>query len=141
MWKQNFSLYQISQFNQNTMAGHLGIEITEIGDDFLVATMPANEKTVQPFRILHGGASVVLIETLGSIASTMCISDLSKQTAVGLEVNANHLKSIPEGSFVRGICKAVRVGRQVHVWGVEIFDEKGALSCIGRLTVAIVERR
>lgn len=141
IWKQNFSIEQVNQFNQNTMAGWLGIEITEIGDDFLVARMPVSERAVQPFRILHGGASVVLAETLGSVASTMCIEDLARQTAVGLEVNANHLKSVGEGKTVVGTCRAVRVGRQVHVWNIEICDETGALSCISRLTVAIVERR
>lgn len=123
------------------MATELGIEFTEIGEDFVAATMPVNAKTVQPFRILHGGANVVLAETLGSIASTLCIDDPTAQTAVGVEVNANHLKSVREGGIVTGVCRPVRVGRQIHVWQIEIRDENGDMSCISRLTVAIVNRK
>lgn len=141
IWKQDFSPEGINTFNQNTLAATLGIVCTEVGDDFLAATMPVTAASVQPYRILHGGASVALAETLGSIASTMCIEDLGKHTAVGLEINANHLKSVREGGLVTGICRPVRVGRSVHVWNIEIRDEAGALSCISRLTVSLVERR
>lgn len=141
IWKQQFSLEQIRAFNRDTLADALGIEFTEIGDDFVTATMPASPATVQPYRILHGGANVALAETLGSVASTMCIEDLSRHTAVGLEINANHLKSVAEGGRVTGVCRPIRVGRQVHVWSIEIRDEQGQLSCISRLTVAVVERR
>ncbi|MCC7246005.1 MAG: hotdog fold thioesterase [Saprospiraceae bacterium] len=141
IWKQPATVDGINTLNANTMGETLGIEITEIGDDYLVATMPVNRHTVQPFRILHGGASVVLAETLGSIASTLCIEDLTVETAVGLEINANHLKSVKEGGTVTGTCRPVRVGRSVHVWNIEIQDEKGNLSCISRLTVSIVARR
>ena len=141
IWKQQATLEGINALNDNTMADGLGIVFTEIGDDWLTATMPANEKTVQPFRILHGGANVALAETLGSVASTLCLEDLSVQTAVGVEINANHLKSVREGGMVTGVCRPVRVGRQMHVWQIEIRDEKGELSCISRLTVAIVARR
>jgi 1,4-dihydroxy-2-naphthoyl-CoA hydrolase len=123
------------------MSAELGIVFTEIGDDYVAATMPVNAKTVQPYRILHGGANVVLAETLGSIASTLCIEDTAAQTGVGLEINANHLKSVREGGMVTGVCRPVRVGRQIHVWQIEIRDESGDLSCISRLTVAIVNRR
>ncbi len=123
------------------MSAELGIVFTEIGDDYVAATMPVNAKTVQPYRILHGGANVVLAETLGSIASTLCIEDPTAQTGVGLEINANHLKSVREGGMVTGVCRPVRVGRQIHVWQIEIRDESGDLSCISRLTVAIVNRR
>jgi 1,4-dihydroxy-2-naphthoyl-CoA hydrolase len=140
-WKQPATPEGINTLNENTMAAHLGIVFTEVGTDFLVATMPVNAGTVQPFRILHGGANVTLAETLGSVASTLCIEDLTAQTAVGLEINANHLKSVREGSVVTGICRAVRVGRQVHVWQIEIRDEKGDLSCVSRLTVSVVARR
>ena len=141
LWKQPYSLEALNAFNDNTMAQALGIQFTDIGDDFIVATMPANAQTVQPFRILHGGASVALAETLGSVASTLCLADLSEQTAVGLEINANHLKSVKEGTVVTGTCKPIRVGRQVHVWQIEIRDETGDLSCVSRLTVSIVARR
>lgn len=141
IWKQDFTPEGINAFNQNTMAAALGIVCTEVSDNFLVATMPVSAANVQPYRILHGGASVALAETLGSIASTMCIEDLGKYTAVGLEINANHLRSVGEGGLVTGICRPIRVGRTVHVWNIEIRDEAGALSCISRLTVSIVERR
>ena len=123
------------------MSAELGIEFTEIGEDYVAATMPVNAKTVQPYRILHGGANVVLAETLGSIASTLCIEDPTAQTGVGLEINANHLKSVREGGMVTGVCRPIRIGRQIHVWQIEIRDESGDLSCISRLTVAIVNRR
>ena len=141
IWKQPATLEGINALNDNTMADGLGIVFTEIGDDWLTATMPTNEKTVQPFRILHGGANVALAETLGSVASTLCLEDLATHTAVGVEINANHLKSVREGGMVTGVCRPVRVGRQMHVWQIEIRDEKGELSCISRLTVAIVARR
>jgi len=141
IWKQPATLEGINALNLNTMPGHLGIVITEIGPDHLTATMPADERTVQPYRILHGGASVVLAETLGSIASTLCIEDLAAYTAVGLEINANHLKSVREGGTVTGVCRPIRLGRTVHVWNIEIRDERGDLSCISRLTVSIVPRR
>ncbi len=141
IWKHPTDLEALNAFNTNTMGAALGIVITEVGDDYLVATMPVNDRTVQPFRILHGGANVALAETLGSVASTLCIDDLATHTGVGLEINANHLKSVLEGGLVTGTCRPVRVGRQVHVWQIEIRDEKGDLSCISRLTVSIVVRR
>lgn len=141
IWKQQFSLDALNALNVNTMAEAIGIRFTEIGDDFLVATMPVNERTVQPFRILHGGANVALAETLGSVASTLCIEDLNLQTAVGLEINANHLRSIREGGAATGVCRPIRIGRQVHVWQIEITNEKGQLSCISRLTVSIIPKR
>ena len=141
IWKHPVTLEGLNAGNAHSMAEFLGITFVEIGDDYLVATMPANEKTVQPFRILHGGANVVLAETMGSYASTLCIPDPGQQTVVGLEVNANHLKSVREGGTVTGTCKPIRIGRQIHVWQIEIRDEKGDLSCISRLTVAIVSRR
>ena len=141
LWKHPATLEGINAMSENSMAAELGIVFTEIGEDYVAATMPVNAKTVQPFRILHGGANVVLAETLGSIASTLCIDDPSTHTAVGLEVNANHLKSVREGGMVTGVCRPVRVGRQIHVWQIEIRDQNGDLSCISRLTVAIVNRR
>jgi 1,4-dihydroxy-2-naphthoyl-CoA hydrolase len=141
IWKQSIDLGVLNRFNDNTMAETLGIVFTEAGDDFIAASMPVNHNTVQPFRILHGGANVALAETLGSVASTLCIENLSTHTAVGLEINANHLKSVKEGTHVTGTCRPIRLGRSVHVWNIEIRDEKGDLSCISRLTVSIVARR
>lgn len=141
IWKQPATLEGLNALNQDTLGATLGILFTEIGEDYLEATMPVNATTVQPFRILHGGASVALAETLGSVASSLCIEDLDAYGAVGLEINANHLKSVREGGRVTGTCRPIRVGRQVHVWQIEIRDEKGDLSCISRLTVAIVPNR
>lgn len=141
LWKQIATIDGINAFSVNSMAAELGIVFTEIGEDFLVATMPANTRTVQPLRILHGGANVVLAETLGSIASFLCIENPDTHTSAGVEVNANHLKSVREGGIVTGTCRPVRVGRQIHVWQIEIRDENGDMSCISRLTVAIVNRR
>jgi 1,4-dihydroxy-2-naphthoyl-CoA hydrolase len=141
LWKHPATIEGLNNMNENTMGSALGIEFTEIGDDYLVATMPVNAKTVQPFRILHGGASVVLAETLGSVASTLCLDDWASKTAVGLEINANHLKSVKEGGMVTGTVRPIRVGSQIHVWQIEIRDEKGDLSCVSRLSVAIVAQR
>ena len=141
IWKQSVNLEALNRFNENTMGETLGIHVTEVGDDFIRAQMPVDHRTVQPYRILHGGANVVLAETLGSVASTLCIPDLGTHTAVGLEINANHLKSVKEGAFVVGTCRPIRIGRTVHVWNIEIHDQNGELSCISRLTVSIVSRK
>ena len=141
IWKQPTSLTYFNARNSNTLNETFGIEITEVGDDYLVGTMPVNHTNVQPYRILHGGANVCLAESLGSIASSLCIEDLDKQMAVGIEVNANHLRSVKEGGMVTGICRPVRIGRNIHVWSIEIKDQNGQISCISRLTVSIVDRR
>lgn len=141
IWKQPADLALINQMNGATMAEALGIVVTELGDNYVKATMPVGPATVQPFRILHGGASVALSETLGSMAGTLCIEDLSTHTIVGVEINANHLKSVPEGNQVVGICRPVRIGRQVQVWETHIHDQAGALVCVSRLTVMVVARR
>jgi 1,4-dihydroxy-2-naphthoyl-CoA hydrolase len=140
IWKTYPTIEGLNSISKNSMGEYVGIEFTEIGDDFLTAKMPVDHRTVQPFRILHGGASVVLAETLGSVASVMCIADMSKQQAVGVEINANHLSSAREGSVVYGTVRAIRVGRTMHVWNIEIKDESGKLVCVSRLTVMIVER-
>jgi 1,4-dihydroxy-2-naphthoyl-CoA hydrolase len=140
IWKRTYTLEEVNRFGHNTMSGHLGIVFIEINDDNLVATMPVNEKTVQPFRILHGGANVALAETMGSVASTLSLEDPDTM-AVGVEINANHLKSAREGTHVTGICKPIRIGRQIQVWQIEIRDETGDLSCISRLTVSIIPKK
>jgi 1,4-dihydroxy-2-naphthoyl-CoA hydrolase len=139
MWKQNTDLSCLNTLNANTLGENLGIEFTEIGEDYLVAKMPVDHRTVQPYRLLHGGASVALAETLGSVASTLCIEDLSKKMAVGVEINANHLRPATKG-FVYGKVRPIRVGRAMHVWNIEITDERGKLVCVSRLTVAVVEK-
>jgi 1,4-dihydroxy-2-naphthoyl-CoA hydrolase len=140
IWKTTPTLEGLNTISKNSMGEYLGIEFTEVGADFMTAKMPVDHRTVQPFRILHGGASVVLAETLGSIASVLCISDMSKQQAVGIEINANHLSSAREGTVVYGTARPIRIGRTMHVWNIEIKDAHGKLVCISRLTVAIVER-
>jgi 1,4-dihydroxy-2-naphthoyl-CoA hydrolase len=141
MWKSPLNLEVLNSFQKNTLGETLQIQFSDFGDDYIAATMPVTAAHVQPYRLLHGGANVVLAETLGSVASTLCISDLNTHMAVGVEINANHLRAVPEGGSVRGVCKAVRVGRAMHVWQIEIFDEQGRLSCISRLTTMIVPRK
>ncbi len=141
IWKQAVHLETFNSFNTNTLAEHLDIVFTEVGPDYIRATMPVSHKTVQPYRILHGGANVVLAETLGSVASTLCIENLDTHTAVGLEINANHLRSVREGASVIGTCRPIRIGRTVHVWQIEIHNEQNELCCVSRLTVSIIARK
>ena len=140
IWKTPPTLDILNDIGKSSMSGYLGIEFTAFGDDFMTASMPVDHRTVQPFRILHGGASVALAETLGSVASVLCLSDMSKYQAVGVEINANHLSSAREGSVVYGTVRPIRVGRTMHVWSIEIKNAEGKLICVSRLTVAIVER-
>ncbi len=137
IWKQETTLDYLNSMGKDSLGDHIGIVFTEIGDDFLIAKMPVDHRTKQPFGILHGGASVVLAETLGSVASTLCLSDLTKYTAVGLEINANHLRAVRSG-FVYGKVTPIRVGRTVHVWNIEITDDSGNVSAISRLTTMVV---
>lgn len=137
MFTTSISLDAVQSFSKNTISSHLGIEFIEIGADYIVAKMPVDHRTHQPFGILHGGASVVLAETLGSIASFLCLKDPDNQHAVGLEINANHLRSAREG-FVYGKVTPIHVGRTTHIWDIKITNEENKLVCISRLTVAIV---
>nr|WP_304438247.1 hotdog fold thioesterase [Pedobacter sp. Leaf176] len=138
MWYKNFTIDDLNSRPKNHIGGLLDIKFTEIGEDFIVGTMPVDERTHQPAGILHGGASVVLAETLGSIASYMCI-DPEKYVAVGLEVNANHLRPVKHG-LVKGICKPLHLGAKTQVWEIKIYDERGKMNCISRLTVAIINK-
>lgn len=122
---------------KNTLVENLGIEITEIGDDYLLAKMPVDSRTVQPMRLLHGGASVALAETIGSIASFLCV-DTSKYYCVGQSINANHLKSAKEGSWVFGKAIPLHLGRRSHVWNINIHNESNDLVCVCRLTMAVI---
>lgn len=121
------------------MAAHLGIEFLEISNTVVKAKMPVDERTVQPFKILHGGASVVLAETLGSIAAYMNI-DEEKYIPVGLDINANHIRAVSKG-FVYGETKPLHIGRSTHVWEIKITDEDDKLVCISRLTISIIEKK
>lgn len=135
IWKRHLSLEELNRSSLNTMVAHLGIVYTRIGDDTLEAEMPVDARTHQPFGLLHGGASVVLAETLGSVAGYLCTE--GEQKVVGLEVNANHLRSVRSGR-VRGVCRALHTGRRHQVWQIDIFDEQQNLCCSSRLTTAVV---
>ena len=133
------SLTQLNNTKHQTMVTHLGIEFTDIGDDFLEATMPVDHRTMQPMGLLHGGANVALAETLGSLAASLTV-DPEKQTVVGLEINANHLKSVRSGK-VKGIAKPIHLGKSTQVWEIKIFNEADQLCCISRLTMAILDKK
>lgn len=121
------------------MVDFLGIKFIKVGDDFLEATMPVNERTKQPLGLLHGGANMVLAETLGSIASTL-VMETDKQYCVGLEINGNHLKSVKRG-IVRGITKPIHLGKKTQVWEIKIFSEREELTCISRITLAVLDKK
>lgn len=137
IWKKYTDLARLNGLSDNTLIGHLGIEYTHIGDDFLQASMPVDARTKQPHGLLHGGASVVLAETLGSVAANLVVSE--NKVCVGMEINASHLRSVKSG-VVTGIVKAVRLGRTTQVWSIEISNEKGQLICTSRLTLAVIDR-
>jgi len=140
IWKNKFDIDSISNISLNTMVQQLGIKFTEIGDDYMIATMPVDARTVQPMRILHGGASVALAETLGSVASYACV-DPNKYNTVGIEINANHLKAVMEGNEVTGKVTPIRIGKKLHVWKIEIVDKENNLVCISRLTTMVVDKK
>lgn len=135
IWKRAATLEQLNQRSQGTMVAHIGIRFTALNEESIEALMPVDGRTRQPFGLLHGGASVVLAETLGSMAGYLCTE--GEQQVVGLEVNANHLRSARDGE-VRGICRAVHIGRRHQVWQIEIFDVSDRLCCTSRLTTAVI---
>ncbi|HET9817725.1 MAG TPA: hotdog fold thioesterase [Rhodanobacteraceae bacterium] len=135
IWKQPASLEAINAWSARTLMRALDIRITEVGDDFLRGTMPVDDRTRQPYGILHGGASVALAETLGSTAAMLCCED--GRAAVGLDINANHVRAVREG-LVTGTARPVHVGRSTQVWEIRIEDDAGNLVCIARLTMAVV---
>lgn len=136
--KKDIQLQDILAFGKGTMSEHIGIEFTELGQDFIKARMPVDHRTNQPYGLLHGGASAVLAETLGSVGSALVI-DHSKFLCVGLEINANHIRSAKQG-FVTGVATPLHLGRQTHVWEIKIFNEENKLTCVSRLTVAVLPR-
>ncbi|MEO8670814.1 MAG: hotdog fold thioesterase [Tahibacter sp.] len=139
IWKQAIDLAAINRSCENTAAQSLGIRFTDIGDDYVSASMPVDGRTRQPFGLLHGGASVLLAETLGSLAANLCL-DPNGEVAVGLDINANHLRAAHDGEVV-GTARPVHRGRTTQVWEIRIVNGKGELVCISRLTVAVVPRR
>lgn len=140
IWRSlNISLDQLNENGANTMAAFLGMEFTEIGPDYLRMMMPVNDRTRQPYGLLHGGASVALAETVGSVASALII-DTEKQFVVGQEINANHIRGIKEG-YVHAIARPLHLGGTSHVWDIKICDEHNKLICVSRLTVAIRDKQ
>ncbi len=127
----------LNSMSAGTIAEHIGIVFTEVGEDYLVARMPVDDRTRQPMKLLHGGASVVLAETLGSVASYLCLQDPARQKAVGLEINANHIRPVHEGE-VFGKATSIHLGRSTHIWEIRITTPAGKLVCISRLTVAVL---
>ncbi len=136
---KSLSVEKLEHLGRGTMGEHLGIRWTEVGDNLIRATMPVDHRTRQPYGLLHGGASCVLAETIGSVASAMVV-DHEKFLCVGLEINANHIRSAREG-FVTGTATPFHLGSSTHVWDIRITDEKEKLVCVSRLTVAIIPRK
>lgn len=139
IFKAGITTESLNLFSKNTLSELLGIEFITIGDDYLEARMPVDARTHQPMGLLHGGASVALAETLGSVAATLCVDD-TKQYCVGLEINANHLKGVRQG-FVTGITKPVHLGKKTHVWEIRIRNEQNELICISRITMAVLDKK
>ena len=138
IWHQPVTLEQINQLNSGCAVSHRGIECTALGDDFLTARMPVDARTRQPFGLLHGGCSMVLAETLASVAS-VCTVDTQQFLCVGQEINANHVRAVREG-WVIGTARPAHLGRTSQVWEVRITDEQDKLVCISRVTMAVVPR-
>lgn len=136
-WHQPLDVEGLNALGRGNMAEHLGITFTEVGADYLKATMPVDHRTMQPMGLLHGGASAVLAETLGSVAATCCV-DVERHYCVGLEINANHLRGVRSGT-VTGTARPLHVGRRTQVWQIEIHDAAGRLACVSRLTLAVLD--
>lgn len=138
IWKKNISLETLNRTSKNTLMEHLQIEYTDFSDDTLSATMPVCSFTHQPLGMLHGGASVVLAETLGSLAANFCVDD--DHYCVGLDINANHIRAMRSG-FVIGTAKPMHLGVSTQVWQIDITDEKQRLVCTSRLTIAVKKQK
>ncbi len=141
IWIEGVTIERLNSTGKNTMVDHLEMQFTEIGEDFLKAEMPVTAKSVQPMRILHGGASVAFAETLGSVASVISSVKASQNGAVGIEINANHLKAVKEGDTITGIVTPIRIGNSIQVWDIKIYNSQNKLCCISRLTTMILDKR
>jgi 1,4-dihydroxy-2-naphthoyl-CoA hydrolase len=139
IFQQGVTLEQANKMCENTLVSHLGIEFTAIGEDYIEAKMPVDHRTHQPMGLLHGGASVALAETMGSVGAVCCL-DSSKQYCVGLEINANHIKSTRSG-FVFGTARPIHLGKKTQVWEIKITNEQQELVCISRITMAILDKK
>lgn len=137
IWKFPMTVESLNAFGKVNMMKHLDIDVTELGDDYIVARMPVDHRTQQPMGILHGGASVVLAETLGSVAAAVTL-DLKEEYCVGLEINANHLRSVKSG-YVYGKATPIHLGKSTQVWEIKIRDEQERMVCISRITMAILK--
>ena len=138
-FNKSLTIEDIAPISKNTLGEHIGMQFSEIGDNYLKATMPVDHRTHQPYGLLHGGASAALAETLGSVSSALVI-DQEKFICVGIEINANHVRSVRSG-IVTGICTPVHIGATTHVWDIRIHDERNKLVCVSRLTVAILKKK
>lgn len=140
IWKiENLTIENINAQSKNTMMEHLGIEVIEIGEDFVKAKMPVDHRTHQPMGLLHGGAHVVLAESLGSMSANFCL-DITKEYALGLDINSNHIRSVREG-FVFGVAKPIHIGSKTQVWEIKVHDEAGNLLNISRLTMMVLKHK
>ena len=131
-------LKKMTEFNQNTMATNIGLELTDIGDQYVCGKIPVDHRTVQHYGLLHGGASVALAETLGSIAGNLLV-DKKKEMVVGISINVNHLKSVKNG-WVYGKAVPIKIGKRIHVWSIQITNESKEMICISRLTLAVIAK-
>lgn len=138
IWHNKPSLTEINALNEGTLGEHMSITFTEIGDDFIKASMPVDNRTKQPFGLLHGGASVALAETIGSVAS-WCAVNRELFIGVGIEINANHVKAVTSG-IVTGICTPIHVSGKNHVWDIKIYNDKNELCCVSRFTCTVVAK-
>lgn len=138
IWFKPFSIEELNRRGENTLADFLGIKFTQITSNSLTATMPANERTKQPIGIVHGGANVVLAETIASTAANAVV-DLVDYYCVGLEINANHIRSVREG-LITGIARPAHLGRSTQVWMIDLFNDAGQLTCISRMTASVIAR-
>jgi len=138
IWFKEVSLQEVNDFSRGNLGDHLGIEFIDMGDDYLCARMPVLPRVHQPFGVLHGGASVALAETVGSMAANLCV-DMTRRSCVGQEINANHLRPVAKG-YVIGTARPVHRGKTSQVWEIRMEDDRGRLVCISRLTMAVIER-
>lgn len=138
IWRTETSVEQLRVHSRNTLVDTIGIRVTELGPDYVRATMPVSPRTHQPMGVLHGGASVALAETVGSLAANLCV-DQARYVCLGQEINANHLRPVSSG-IVTATARPFHIGKRTHVWGIEIRDEQEKLVCVSRLTMAVVDR-
>lgn len=137
IWFGTPTLEKVINWHHDTMAEHIGLVFTEIGDDYLRAEMPISGRTVQPFRNMHGGASATMAETLGSVAAQLTVDD-DKQRCVGLSLNISHIRAVPEGQTLTGTARPFHIGRTTQVWDIQMTDPRGKLAAVARLTLAVL---